>query len=254
MAGTTATAVADRLDALADPGRDLLGRADRVLTDLGGPPGHGVWLLLNRLRLLPGEGLVFFLEQEPGKLRATAAQLRNIAATCVDVAEPLSRATRELAWGGPGYEAFSAHWVPLLGQLGADAGDPAGLVARLLATADHADRVAEWSADGRDQLARVLGAVLQSADAVVLRTCPVLSTPDGNLAQAAVQDGLGVSFAQLAGAAASIGEEVLGVIAELHDAGLEQLVGPEVADLAEPAAHRGSTSAGSATGTTWVEL
>ncbi|HTF07703.1 MAG TPA: hypothetical protein VK659_05965 [Asanoa sp.] len=151
--------MADALDHLAGPAGELLARVDDVLARFGAAEDDPVWMLLRRVRALPGEAvaaLVPSLAASP--VAAAAAAVRERAGPYADAQAAL---TTPVAWEGPAGEAFAAHTSRLAGDLG-DAADA------LAATGRLADEVDAWIDHTRSRLAAVLADALGSAEAVAV--------------------------------------------------------------------------------------
>ena len=183
----------DLLDRVAVAGRDLLARVDEALLATGAPDGHPIWTALRRVGALPGDAFGTVVALRPEPLSAAAADLRALA-------ESYARLDVRPAdeWTGLAADAYAVRWRDLARHLGGSA-DPgeASLSGRLAATAAYLAEVADWASAARLELARALGAVLGSAEALRLRTTPD-PVPD---------------------AAAAIGVHVLVAVAAAHDEG-----------------------------------
>ncbi|MGI5211605.1 hypothetical protein [Plantactinospora sp. CA-290183] len=173
----------DALDQLAAPATELLGRVDAVLAAAGAPTGHRIWPLLRRLRTLPGD--------------AADAVLALRAAPLVEAGDATRRALRgydeahlalsgDLSWQGPAAEAFAARCGGLDAYL---ADGPESLTGRVHATAAYAEAVAEWIIRTRGDLARTLGDVLGSAEAVTVVVAPRPVAASTSAAPAAAEIG-----------------------------------------------------------------
>lgn len=209
----------DVLDQLAEPAVDLLDRVDGVLAAAGAPDGHRIWPLLRRLRVLPGDALHAVLALRPAPLVTTGARTRDLLGAYDEVRGVL---TDGGTWQGPAAEAYARHRDALRTYLVDGAESLAG---RLESTAAYADAVADWIDRTRGALARTVGDVLGSAEAVA-----VVTTRGG----AGVGADLGVVDvgSPVEVAAAEIGARVLGTVAEAYDRA-EALPGQWAADLVE---------------------
>src|SRR5439155_12010634 len=156
----------DLLDRVAVAGRDLLARVDEALLATGAPDGHPIWTALRRVGALPGDAFGTVVALRPEPLSAAAADLRALA-------ESYARLDVRPAdeWTGLAADAYAVRWRDLARHLGGSA-DPgeASLSGRLAATAAYLAEVADWASAARLELARSLGAVLGSAEALRLRT------------------------------------------------------------------------------------
>ncbi|GIF51785.1 hypothetical protein DFJ67_1664 [Asanoa ferruginea] len=149
--------MADALDHLAGPAGELLARVDDVLARFGSAGDDPVWMLLRRVRALPGEAVTALTPTlSAAPVAAAAATVRERAGPYADAQAALAA---PVAWEGPAGEAFAAHAQRLARDLG-DAADA------LAATARLADEVAAWIARTRSRLAAVLADALGSAEAV----------------------------------------------------------------------------------------
>jgi hypothetical protein len=142
---------ANQFSRLLGPGRDLLGRVDRVLNECGVPAGHPVLPLIAQLGVLPGAAVEFVAALRPEVVRLSCAlpgiQLPGLPAD----------------WAGPAAEAFGSRWRALNDY-------QAGLTERMAATVDFAAAAADWMAELQADIARELATVLGSAEAVSVRT------------------------------------------------------------------------------------
>src|SRR6185437_7780663 len=102
----------DPLDRLTEPAADLLNRVDAALLTHGLPADHLIVDLLRRLGALPADAFHAISVLRPAPLRATAAELRQIADgyayQCDLLATPVQ-------WGGAAGERFAAHRADLVG-------------------------------------------------------------------------------------------------------------------------------------------
>ncbi|MBM7492101.1 hypothetical protein JOD64_003323 [Micromonospora luteifusca] len=206
----------DALDRLAEPGLDLLRRADRLIA-AGVPEGHRVWPLLRRMQVLPGDAVRGFLDLHPAPLADAGHAVRRLVRGYDDVSAAL---TDSVLWSGPAATAYGQQRAALLRHL--DEG-PDSLVGRLESTAGYADALADWVEGSRLALARTLADVLRSAEAVavVAATATGVSTHPGPI-------GPGVADA------AEIGARVLAVLCVAYD-GAETLLRQWAPSLAETA-------------------
>jgi hypothetical protein len=220
----------DPLDHLAGPAADLLSRVDQSLAIAGAPDGHPIWPLLRRLRTLPGAAVEAVAALRPAPFADAGHAVRGLLPEYDDAAAALAGGG---SWAGAGADAYAAQRAALEAHL---TGGPESLSGRLDATAGYADALADWVDHSRDALARTLGEVLTSAEAVAM----VTAAPGGPLAPGgAVAPGspVGRGSASSQGgvlAAAEIGARVLGAVAEAYDRGeeLRQHWSPSLAELA----------------------
>ncbi|WP_422772876.1 hypothetical protein ACN28C_07870 [Plantactinospora sp. WMMC1484] len=199
----------DVLDQLAEPAVELSGRVDDVLAAAGAPAGHRIWPLLRRLRVLPGDAVQAVIELRPGAMAGAEQVTGDLRRAYEEVRATLAEGG---SWQGPAAEAYAAHRSALTEHV-------AGLTGRVDATAAYAEAVAYWIADTRRALARTVGDVLGSAEAVAVVT--------------AARAGVGPSVVP---AAAEIGARILATVAEAYDRA-EVLPQRWVAEL-EVLAHR----------------
>jgi hypothetical protein len=149
--------MADALDHLARPAGELLARVDDVLARFGAAEDDPVWMLLRRVRALPGEAVTALAPSlSAAPVAAAAAAVRERAGPYAAAQAAL---TTPVAWEGPAGDAFAAHAQRLAGDLG-EAADA------LAATGRLADEVAAWITRTRSRLAAVLADALGSAEAV----------------------------------------------------------------------------------------
>ena len=215
----------ESLDTMAPVARDLLHRVDLTLTQLGAPPDHPVLSLLRRLRVLPGQALDFALSASPQALVDAAAQLRQIRASYdSEVATPLDRVMAELGWSSAGQAAFTARWRSLMDHLAGQEGGRDSMAGRLLETAAYAESVAGWFSHLRYAICEALIPALSSEEAVVLRGCAALSGSAEEFRTALVSGAVS-DTGRLARAGAEIGRVVLHAVAEIYEAGTEELLG-----------------------------
>lgn len=154
----------DRLDHLLDAAGPLLRRIDEVLSEVGAPEGHAVWVEVRRVRLLPGDAARAVGGLCPEAIRDAVPELRVEARAYADLADALPFAG---AWSGEAAEAYEQARRRAAEHLN---GGPDSLSRRMTATADLADTLTGWMAHARSDLATVLAEVLLSAEAVALRT------------------------------------------------------------------------------------
>jgi len=207
--------------------RELLVRVDAALIALGAPPEHPIWVGLRRLGATPGDAVAFLLAADPEPLRAAGAALREQMREYSSARIPAS-----IPWHGVAGEAFGAQAAALRAYLGVgveEAPDPESHCGRLDATASYVEEVADWYERSRASLARTLADVLNSTQAVTVRTCAALA---GGLTSVAQLSGQVPGDAAVA--AADIGAYVLSPIVDAHEAGHELLQrwGPRLVDVA----------------------
>jgi hypothetical protein len=137
----------------------LLARVDDVLARFGAAEDDPVWMLLRRVRALPGEAVTALVPS------LAAAPVAAVAVAVRERAGPYAGAqaalTAPVVWEGPAGEAFTLHASRLTGDLGAAADE-------LAATGSLADEVADWIRRTRSRLAAVLAGALGSAEAVAV--------------------------------------------------------------------------------------
>ena len=201
----------DALDRVGGAGRDLLKRVDDALVALGAPAGAPIWPLLSRLGVLPGEALEFTMALDRDALRDTAADLRKISVDFAERGEELEGHIGDNVWEGSSAERFRALWAALADHVGDGAtADQASLSGRLLALSSYVDGVAEWAGDLRDDVAVTIARALTSTEAVTLKAAPSYRVDDLVSSVAPGAD----SGSGVAQAAATIGERVLGTVAD----------------------------------------
>jgi hypothetical protein len=150
----------DELDHVLAPARDLLGRVDAALVSTGAPADHPIWPLLRRVGSLPGDALEFAAGVDGNALRAACDELKAHAERYADLGTRIEIEE----WTGPAAATFAAHSHRLHDHLGGED----GLAGRLLATAEHFERLATWGADLRGELAYAIAESLTSTEAVTL--------------------------------------------------------------------------------------
>lgn len=195
----------DVLDRIAEPARDLLGRVDAVLTEVGVPADPELRTLLTRLAGLPGAVAESVLALRPGALVEVGVALRDAAAGYDLAVASLSPAVAGSSWEGAGAAAFAARWRALAAHLGSGT-DPDTMAGRLSALASYLDEVTDWMVDTRDSLAAALVTALGSAEALRLRqeSGPTAGLGDGSFGPAGTPGS--------ATAAARIGRLVLATV------------------------------------------
>jgi hypothetical protein len=150
----------DVLDQVLPHARDLLARVDEALIGKGAPVDHPIWPLLRRVGSLPSEAIEFAAGFDVNALDTAAAEIRVRAEQYANLGEDV-----ELdEWTGPAAATFAAHWRRLRDHLGTDE----GLVGRLLATAEHLERLAVWGRSLRREVAYAAATALGSMEAVTL--------------------------------------------------------------------------------------
>jgi len=163
--------VTDALTRLEMVARPLLTDVDAALATLGAPADHEIWALLREVGATPGDAVTFFADLDPLAHAGLEQDLRDRAGAYRDAMAPTS-----IAWEGGAAEAYVATADALNAHLcGRDGGD--SLAGRLAATADYLAETGEWLGRSRDRLARTLGEVLGSAQAVTLRVRPDSGSP-----------------------------------------------------------------------------
>lgn len=158
--------MSDVLDQVIAPGTQLLDRVDAALLAHGIPADHPVTALLRRLGALPADVLSAAATWCPAAVRATAADLRRVAAGYERQRDLVAASA---GWAGTAGAEFAAHRAALAGFV-AETGEPgeASLVGRLRATAAYLDDVAAWLERARRDLARAVAEALGSSEAVAL--------------------------------------------------------------------------------------
>jgi hypothetical protein len=151
----------DALARLEPVARPLLRAVDTALDQLGAPPEHGVWALLRRVGASPGDTVALVAGMRPDRLRPVAASLRERAADCDSAVLP-----RDIGWRGRAGASYAVRAAALDVHLRANGSG--SLAGRLRATAGYLDDVADWQRRSRDRLARALGEVLTSTQALTL--------------------------------------------------------------------------------------
>jgi len=151
----------DALARLEPVARSLLRAVDMTLDQLGAPAGHGVWGLLRRVGASPGDAVTLVAGMQPGRLGPVAASLRERAAGYDSAALP-----RDVGWRGRAGASYAVRAAALDAHLRANGSG--SLAGRLGATAGYLDDVAEWQRRTRDRVARALGEVLTSTQALTM--------------------------------------------------------------------------------------
>jgi hypothetical protein len=154
----------DRLDDLIDMARPMLDRVDQMLSVVGAPAEHQVWVQLRRVRLLPGDAARAVASLRPAALAEAGPEIRAEAGACVELATGLP-APEE--WTGEASEAYDEARRRTAAEL---SGGDESLDERLEATADLADALREWMEQTRGELARTLAEALGSSEAAALTT------------------------------------------------------------------------------------
>jgi hypothetical protein len=188
----------DALARLEPVARPLLRAVDAALDKLGAPPEHGVWQLLRRVGASPGDAVTFVAALQPDRLRLAAAALREHAATYDSSTLP-----RDLDWRGHAGASYAARAAALDAHLRANG--TGSLAGRLRATAGYLDDVADWQERSRDRVARALGEILTSTQALTMTRH--LNGPASALGSVqAVQASADIGARLLAEAAAALDE------------------------------------------------
>jgi hypothetical protein len=182
----------DALDRLLGPAGALLERVDATLTEGGAPPGHPVWPVLLRVRVLPGAAVTAVAALSPESLLPTLGVLRAADATVAGAAATLPGPGE---WQGVAAERYDA----ARGAVRAHLDDTVS--GRLAATAALTESMVAWMRATRQAVAVAVGDVLTSAEAVTVREEPTVGPP---------------SAARTA-AAADIAVRVLAAVAESYD-------------------------------------
>jgi len=218
----------DALARLEPVARPLLHDVDKLLANLGAPPEHRVWSLLRHVGATPAEAVAFFGDIEPDHFWALASALRTQAEAYLAAVVPAS-----VPWQGAAGEAYAAEASAVLGHLSGGSGSGETMAARIEATASYVDDVADWFERSRWCLARALAEILNSAQAVAVRSCPALAGGVEELARhRGGASGGGSSRVAAVSAAADIGAGVLQLAAECLARGRDLLQhGPRLVDL-----------------------
>ncbi len=154
----------DRLDHLLDAASPLLNRVDEILSTVGAPEGHAVWVELRRVRVLPGDAARAVGALHPEAIRSAVPELRADVQAYAAVADGLPLPG---AWQGEAAEAYEVARRRIAEHLN---GGPDSLGHRMAATADLADALTGWMTRARGELAGTLATVLASAECVALTT------------------------------------------------------------------------------------
>ncbi|MEV8504306.1 hypothetical protein AB0368_05665 [Actinoplanes sp. NPDC051475] len=200
----------DRLDQLFDTASPLLRRVDALLSAGGAPPGHGVWVQLRRVRLLPGDAARAVAALRPADLGDAGPELRADAGACAVLAASLPPPGE---WSGTAAEAYDHARQRTADRLSGEF----SLGARLQASADLAEALAGWMRTTRDGLASVLAEIVGSAEAIVLAADKVDITSPREIM-----------------AAADAGEKILEAVADAYDEAVDLV--RTSSELAEPLA------------------
>lgn len=218
----------DALDRVIAPATELLASVDEQLVDGGVPDHHPIWPLLRRLHALPGDAVAWVAGLRPTPLAVAAEEVHALSGEYTEAHATLAGGS---GWQGSAANAFHTRRAALARQL---ADGPESLTGRLTATADYAQALAVWVADGRIALARTLAEVLGSAEAVTV-LAGTADTPAGPTATVPSRPRSVTSPGSVL-AAATIGARVLATVAELHTAGeaLLRRWAPTLARLADP--------------------
>jgi hypothetical protein len=198
----------DTLDQVMDTAAPLLRRVDELLSGVGAPPDHEVWMEMRRVRLLPGDAVHAVAALRAGDLEGAAPELRADARGYAGIAEALPAPG---TWTGDAADAYDAARRRTADHL---FGGPDSLDERLEATADLADAMGGWMGQTRADLARTLAQVLGSAEALSLSSGSAIDP-------AATGEVI---------AAAGVGRRILQTVAESYELAADLLHGS--ADLA----------------------
>ena len=95
----------DRLDDLLDAARPMLDRVDQMLSVVGAPGEHRVWVQLRRVRLLPGDAARAVASLKPAALGEAGPEIRAEARACVAIAAELPTPGE---WSGEAAESASS--------------------------------------------------------------------------------------------------------------------------------------------------
>ena len=148
----------DALARIQPVARPLLREVDGALATLGAPPEHRIWALLREVGATPADVVGFFADLSGEPFHHLAANLRERGDAYASTSIPI-----QVTWQGGAAEAYAVRAGALDRHL------REGLSGRLAATASYAEDVARWQQRCRDHLARALGEVLTSAEAVAVR-------------------------------------------------------------------------------------
>jgi hypothetical protein len=162
----------DALTRLEPVGRSLLRTVDAVLDKLGAPPEHRVWPLLRRVGASPGDAVTILAAMHPDRLRQVAAGLRVQAGGYEAAALP-----KDVGWLGHAGASYAVRAAALDAHLRADGSN--SLAGRLRTAAGYLDDVAGWQTRSRDRMARALGDVLTSTQAVTVTRHLTGGAPNG---------------------------------------------------------------------------
>ena len=163
----------DALTRLEPVGRPLLRTVDAVLDTLGAPPEHRVWPLLRRVGASPGDAVTAVAAMRPDRLGPVAATLRDQAGGYEAAALPT-----DLGWSGHAGTSYAVRAAALDAHLRADGSG--SLAGRLRAAAGYLDDVADWQQRSRDRVARALGDVLTSTQALTVTRHLTGGAPNGS--------------------------------------------------------------------------
>ncbi|MFI7602764.1 hypothetical protein [Actinoplanes sp. NPDC049681] len=199
----------DRLGQLLDTASPLLRRVDALLRAGGAPPGHGVWVQLRRVRLLPGDTARAVAALRPADLGDAGPELRADARACAEVAASLPPPGE---WSGTAAEAYDRARQRTAERL---SGNESSLGGRLEASAELAEALADWMRTTRDGLAEVLAEIVGSAEAIILAGDKVDITSPGEML-----------------AAADVAEKILEAVADSYDEAVDLV--RSSSNLAEP--------------------
>jgi hypothetical protein len=151
----------DALARLEPVARPLLRAVDAALDNLGAPPEHRVWPLLRRVGASPGDAVSILAGLQPERIRPVVAALRGHAAGYEGAVLP-----GDLGWLGHAGVSYAVRAAALDAHL--RSGGDESMTSRLRAAAGYLDDVVEWQRRGRDRMARALGEVLMSTQAVTM--------------------------------------------------------------------------------------
>jgi hypothetical protein len=193
----------DSLDDVMETAGPLLRRVDELLSGIGAPPDHDVWMEMRRVRLLPGDAAHAVAALRTSDLEEAAPELRADARGYAGIAEALPPPG---AWTGDAAEAYDAARRRTAEHL---SGGTDSLGERLEASADLADALIDWMGQARADLARTLAQVLGSAEALSLSSGSAIDP-------AATREAM---------AAADAGCRILQTVAESYDLAADLLHG-----------------------------
>ncbi|GAA2510131.1 hypothetical protein [Pilimelia columellifera] len=181
----------DALDLVLEAAWPMLHKVESVIRHAGVPAGHAVGPLLRELGALPVDAVAAVVALRPGALASARRDLGPLGEAYAATHHAVSCSP---TWSGPAAQAY-AHRA---GALATQIDD--GAAARMGDTVAYGEAIAAWMVTARTELARTLGRVIGSAQAVTLTGN---AGPDLDVVSAA----------------ADIAAEVLGALAAVYDDG-----------------------------------